>query len=90
VQALRLDLQAAEVRLEARRGGAPVDAGLWEVHLLAADGSRTEVAGSGAAVLETTLPAGRYAARAFVGDLWHEAAFEVRAGGQARVVVPVR
>jgi Ca-activated chloride channel family protein len=79
-EAARLDLGAGRVTLGATRGGRPDDDGLWEVHRIAADGRREEVASSGAGRPAFVLPAGNYVARAFRDNAWFEQPFAIAAG----------
>jgi Ca-activated chloride channel family protein len=88
-QATRLDLAAGRVSLAATRAGQPDDDGLWEIHRIAPDGTREQVASSGAGRPDFVLPAGRYVARAYRDNAWFEQPFAV-AGGQSLAVTVAR
>jgi Ca-activated chloride channel family protein len=86
-QSARLDLGAGRVSLAATRGGRPDDDGLWEVQRVAADGTREDVASSGAGRPDFVLPAGNYVARAFRDNQWFERPFAIAAGQSVAVTV---
>jgi Ca-activated chloride channel family protein len=86
-QSTRLDLGAGRVSLAATKAGQPDDDGLWEIHRIAADGTREQVAASGAGRPDFVLPAGRYVARAYRDNAWFEQPFAVTAGQSQAVTV---
>jgi Ca-activated chloride channel family protein len=84
---LRLDLMAAELRLLATRGGAPVEGGLlWEMRRAA---EPRAAATSGAQRARFVLPAGEWVVRLRSGGQWIEAPLSLRAGESREVAVPL-
>ncbi|WP_270934127.1 hypothetical protein, partial [Falsiroseomonas oryzae] len=84
--AVRLELGAGEVTLNARRNGAPVPVQLWEVRR---PGDPRAAASSGAAQPRLVLSAGEWLVRLRTGGAWHEQAITLAAGQAMEVTLAV-